>query len=409
MYDFLKNRFSPFKHRDFRLFFFAQSVSLIGVLAHEMARSWIIVDMMGRATDLGTLNLALAVPSLLLMPYGGFLVDRINVRSLMISTKALLALLSLGIAYVVEFNQIQMWMLVGFAITEGFVNAFDSPSFQKLVVRLVPRADYQQAMALNSTNFHTARALGPFAAGFLMQFHGPSLVFFADAVSFIGVIVALKMIKLRAQPAEPIDESMPTGFFSGFKYLLKDPIIRYRLLQLYLAIGIVFPLILVVFRTFIQKKFALDSHDFAYVFMFPAIGSFLGALTFTFLKPKNPLRVLKFSIPLATVMLIAVTQSTELAFTTLFMSLSGYSMYLSFASLTVSLQLEVKESLRGRLSSMIAMGFVGFGPLMGYPIGIFADHVGFEFSVQVLAGIFLIGSLLLAIFHHDIKPKTAKK
>lgn len=405
MFAFLKNRLAPFRHSDFRLFFFVQTVSLIGVLAHEMARSWLVVHLMGKAADLGSLSLALAIPSILLMPYGGFLVDRVNVRSVMISTKTLLALVSLGVAYVVEFEQVELWMLVIFAAVEGAVNAFDTPSFQKVIVRLVPRNEYQQAMAINSTNFHTARALGPLVAGVLMQMHGPSLVFFFDAISFIGVIVALFMIRLRDIPKSPDDPVEPSGLFDGFMVLWRNPVIRYRLLQLYLAIGIVFPIVLVVFRTFIQKKFALDSDAFAYVFMFPAIGSFLGALTFTFLKPQNPLRVLKFSIPFATMMLFAVTHATRIDFTTLFMSLAGYSIYLSFASLTVSLQLEVREAYRGRLSSMIGMGFVGFGQLMGFPVGLLADKIGFEPCVQLLGTVFLVGSGLLALFHWRVVPQ----
>ena len=184
----LRSRLSPFKHKDFNGFFIVQSLSLIGTWSHDLARAWIVIELMGKASALGTLMLAVAIPSLLLILFGGVVVDRTDMRKLMMVTKVILAVSSLALAFLVEFGEIQMWMLLIFAVIEGLIVSFDSPALQSLVVRLVPRDDLQQALAINSTNFHTGRMLGPLVAGTLMAWHGPALVFLFDAISYILLI-----------------------------------------------------------------------------------------------------------------------------------------------------------------------------------------------------------------------------
>lgn len=372
---------------------------MIGTMSHELARSWIIIDMLGKASALGSLQLAIAVPSVLLILHAGVIVDRANVRKIMMCTKTVLAMVAFAMAVLTGFGQVHFWQLLVFGVIEGMASAFDSPAFQALTVRLVPRADFQQALALNSTNFHAARMLGPLVAGLLMAVIGPTSVFIFDGLTYLVLIFVLSRIDLRQAMLKPRVEKPIEALIEGLRYIFSTPTIRYRILQLFAGISLVFPLLVVVMRTYIKHKFNLDAASFGYVFTIPALGSVMGALAFTAFKPQRPLRALFFGIPGAIVAILLQPAVHILAVSTVLMGLSGFFMYLSFAALTVSLQLEVEEEFRGRLGSVIGLGFMGLGPLMGFPAGVLADTLGTEFTIVLFTTTYALLSAILFWLH----------
>lgn len=408
MREILKARLSPFQHRQFSLFFLAQTLSLIGQWSHDLARAWIIIAATGSSGALGNLHLVIAIPCLLFMLSGGALVDRTDVRVLMVWTKSLLGLACLVLAGIAGFSQVQVWHLMVFALIEGIIVSFDSPAFQALTVRLVPRAEFQQAIALNSTNFHASRMLGPLVAAWLMSYSGPGLVFLFDSLTYFLVAVVLTSIRLVERPAPKLGPTTDTqGLRKGLKYIYNHPAIWYRVLQLMLTISCVYPLMVAVFRVYVQDKFQLDQSAFGQAFAFPALGSMLGALTFTILKPQEPIRALWLGVPLVVIMLLLLPAATTLPLTIAAMSLIGYGLYLTFASLTISMQLDVEESYRGRLSSVIGLGFAAIGPLMCFPWGHLADGIGSIPSIYLCTALFAIGSAFLALAYARQKNSSS--
>ncbi|HMN68776.1 MAG TPA: MFS transporter, partial [Bdellovibrionales bacterium] len=334
MRELLRNRLSPFRHRHFRNFFLAQTLSLVGSWSHDLARAWIVVSATGSSGALGNINTALAVPCLFLILQGGVLVDRADVRKLLMWTKTLLGISGIVLALLTETSEIQIWHLMIFAVIEGVIVSFDSPAFQALTVRLVPRAEFQAAIALNSTNFHSSRMLGPVIAAWLMNIHGPGLVFMFDAVTYFLVAVVLSRVELDVRPAINKERKR---LRDGLRYIANHPQIRFRVMQLMLTIAVVFPLTISVFRVFIQTKFNLDAHEFGYVFSLIAIGSMAGALTFAVVQPKEPEKALFYGVPLVIAMLLVMPFMPTLMTPVTAMGLSGYGLYLTFASLTVSM------------------------------------------------------------------------
>lgn len=397
MRQILKTRLAPFRNRNFRNFFLAQTLSMVGTWSHDLARSWIIVEATGSSGALGNLNVAIAVPCLFLILQGGVLVDRSDVRKLIQRTKTLMGLSSLLLAALAEFSHLQFWQLLLFGLVEGVIVAFDSPAFQALTVRMVPREDFQQAIALNSTNFHTSRMLGPVVAAWLMIWHGPSLVFLFDGVTYFLVAAVLSRVDLYsvARPVQMV--SGARGLLDGLKYIAATRTLRYRVIQLMLTLSCVYPLMVSVFRVYMQQKFHLDAHQFGTVFSFPALGSMTGALTFAVLKPNQPMRALFFGIPTVIIALLILPWLPTLDLSVAAMSFTGFGLYLTFASLTVSMQLEVAEEFRGRLSSVIGLGFSAVGPLMSFPWGHLADHIGPPTTILICATTFAVGSVSLAV------------
>ncbi len=409
MTEILSERMAPFRHRHFRNFFLAQTLSLVGSWSHDLARSWIIISATGSSGALGNINLAIAVPCLFLILQGGVLVDRTDVRRLMIRTKSLLGISALVLAALTETQHIEVWHLFLFAIVEGVIVSYDSPAFQALTVRMVPRAEFQQAIALNSTNFHASRTLGPLIAAWLMAFWGPSLVFLFDAVTYF--LVALVLTRIEVMPRAEVINKTNQGLRDGLRYIARHPLLRFRTLQLMLTISCVFPMMAVVFRAYVQQKFSLNAQEFGHVFSFPALGSMCGALTFTVLKPKQPIRALLVGVPLVIGLLLALPWMPTLMTTVAAMTLTGFGLYLTFASLTVSMHLDVEEQYRGRLGSVIGLGFSAIGPLMCFPWGHYADYLGAPIAIWTCTGLFAAGSLALAISNkreedaHRDRPK----
>lgn len=401
MRDLLLSRLAPFKSGNFSRFYFVQTLSSIGKWSHDLARAWIVVEMFGKAGALGTLLLATAIPSMIFILYGGVLVDRVEVKRVFMATSFFLAVASMALAGITEFAQIEFWHLLIFGVIEGLIMAFQSPAFHTLTVRLVPREDFQQALALNSINFHLARTIGPLLAGLLMAWKGPAAVFLFDGLTYFLLFAILITLQLKptSRSEEAQRESPWSALKQGLIYLWKAPNMRYKVLQLLGTISIIFPVIIVIFRTYVKEKFQLSSEDFGYVFTWPAMGSALGSVSLTVLKPKKPLRMLLVGVPATALFLAAIPLAESLLTTCILMSFCGLSVYLSFVSLTMSLHLDVKEAFRGRMSSIIGMGFLSIGPMMSFPVGFYADWIGFEMSVFSSAGLYLCFSGLLAFLH----------
>ncbi|MCO5113189.1 MAG: MFS transporter [Bdellovibrionaceae bacterium] len=409
MSQFLISRLKPFWYRNFRLFYFAHILSLIGRWSHDLARAWIIYELTASAGAMGNVLLAGAIPVLLFMFYGGALVDRADVRKVMMITQSIMCGLAIIFAFWVEFGQIQLWHFIIYAIIEGTVAAFDGPTFQALVVRLVPREDYQQALALNSTIFHTGRVLGPFIAGSLMMIYGPSLIFFLDACTYMVLVFTLWQLDWSptAKKVSEVAKSSTEQIKEGLVYFFKSPVLLYPILQLILAICFIFPLLLTVLRTYIPIKFGLDAGTYGWVFSFPALGSLFGALTFAIWKPKNPLTSLWVGIPAMVFFLFLIPRANTPFEASMLMAGQGFASYLVMAALTVYLHLEVLDEYRGRLSALIGILFMSIAPLMSFPIGHLSDVLGYEFTIESCAILFFIGSLTLRIFHKT-SPRVEK-
>ena len=400
--SFASSRLAPFKNINFSLFFVVRTLSLVGRWSHELARAWLILELTGSSTWQGAVMLASAIPITLLILKGGALVDRADAKKIMLVTQFLMGVLVLALAAFCEWGDISVWHLIVFAVIEGVIISYDSPTFQAVVVRLVDKEDFQQAMAINSVNFHTGRMLGPVLAGALLTFWGPSLVFFVDAVGFFLVCIVTSFIKVKPQKLDSGSKQK----LSDLSYFWKKPKMRYQLGQLALSMVFIFPVFVVVLRTFATKSFGLDASEFGKLFMFPAMGSVLGSLFFAFWKPKNPLSAVKIGVPFIFIFYQFLVVSPTWQVAAAFMCAMGFSSYLMFAALTVGLQLDVQESFRGRVSALIGLAFGSLGPICSFPVGRFSDFFGEGLSIQLFSSLFLIFSVAWYFWHRSVFIKN---
>jgi MFS family permease len=188
------------KHRNYRLFFGGQGISLIGTWMQQIALGWLVYRLTNSAFLLGLVGFSGQIPTFILASYAGVLADRFDKHRIIILTQSLAMLQALILATLTLTNSIQIWHIISLSIFIGIVNAFDMPTRQSFVVDLVEdKKDLPNAIALNSSMFNAARLVGPTVAGILISVLGEGLCFLINAISFIAVLIALLMMNIQSK------------------------------------------------------------------------------------------------------------------------------------------------------------------------------------------------------------------
>lgn len=360
----------------------------------ELAKSWIVLNLVGTSSAMGALIFASAVPNLIIGPFAGVLADRSRIRSILLITQLLLAVLAFGLGLLISVGHVQLWHLVIFSILEGTVIAFDLPAFNKITPQVVPREDFQQALALNAVNFHTSRVIGPAIAGVLLGVFGEASVFWLNAVSFLALVLVIARIPSLAFKNVP--QAGKQGMKEAWQFIRRNGTLFRVVLQLFLVIGLMFPLVFTIFRVYLQNRFHLSAEEFGFVFAAPGFGALMGSVTFLLWSPRYPLKALPFGISGVILFLIMIAEVETLALAVIGLTCFSYFMFLSISSLNVTIQLAITNEIRGRVASMIGMAFISLGPIMSVPIGLLADLWGERILMMGIACVFAVLSLLLS-------------
>src|SRR6266852_6127867 len=219
------------RHRNFQLFFAGQLISLIGTWMQNVAQSWLVYRLTGSSVLLGMVGFAGQIPVFLISPVGGLIADRYSRHRTVMATQISAMLLAFILAALTLTHLVRVWHIFVLAALLGVVNAFDIPARQAFIVDMVGKEDLMNAIALNSSMFNGARIVGPAVAGILVATIGEGWCFFANAVSYIAVIVGLMMIKVPPA-AVPKKASAISHIAEGFRFAARTTPIRALLLLL---------------------------------------------------------------------------------------------------------------------------------------------------------------------------------
>src|ERR1700758_4176551 len=206
------------RHRNFQLFFSGQMISLIGTWMDNIAEAWLVYRLTGSSLLLGTVAFAGQIPVFLLAPIGGMVADRWNRQRVVIATQASSMVLAGILAVLTLTHRVTVWEVVVLAALMGAVNAFDIPARQAFLVDMVGREDLMNAIALNSSMFNGARIIGPAIAGILVAKIGEGWCFFANAVSYIAVIIGLLMMVVPPRRHRPRGSPI-AHIIEGFRWV----------------------------------------------------------------------------------------------------------------------------------------------------------------------------------------------
>ena len=378
------------RHRNFRLFFGGQSISLIGTWMTRIATAWLVYTLTGSAWLLGIVGFAGQIPTFLLAPFAGVWVDRLNRRHVLVVTQALAMLQSLTLAVLTLTHRITIAEILALSVCQGLINAFDMPGRQAFLVQMIEgREDLGNAIALNSSMVNMARLVGPSLAGLVIAGFGEGYCFLTDGISYIAVIASLLAMRLPPFTAQTIIVPMAAQLKEGWEYVSKFAPVR-TILLLFAVISLMGMPFTVLMPIFAAKVLHGGAHTLGFLMGALGAGALIGAITLAFRKSVLGLgRVIALSSTIFGAGLIAFGLSRILWVSLLLMVVTGFGMMQQMAASNTIIQTVVPEDKRGRVMSYYTMAFVGMAPFGSLLAGAMAHFISAPLTL-VITGAFCI-------------------
>ncbi|HJQ39465.1 MAG TPA: MFS transporter [Thermoanaerobaculia bacterium] len=368
------------RHSNFRLFFAGQLISLIGTWMQQVAQSWLIYRLTHSALLLGGIGFAGQIPVFVLGPIGGHVADRFDRRRVLLITQSASMFLASVLAALTLTGRVREWHLFVLAALLGVVNAFDIPARQAFLVQLVEREDLINAIALNSSMFNGARIVGPAVAGLLVAAIGEGWCFFANAVSYIAVIIGLVMISTPRFVAQA-GRSVWANIAEGFRFVGKTAPVRALLLLIGAVSFIALPYT-VLMPVFADKIFHSGARGLGILMGASGAGALLGSLALaTRSSVKGLGRWIAIACTIFGAALTAFALSRSFTLSAALLVIAGGAMMVQMASSNTLIQSMVPDELRGRVMSVYTMMFMGMGPFGALLAGSIAERIGAPMTV----------------------------
>ncbi|MBE0662019.1 MAG: MFS transporter [Bacteroidales bacterium] len=388
--------FRSLRHRNYRLFFAGQSISLMGTWIQNIALGWLVYRLTGSAIYLGVIAFAGQIPSLFITPLAGVYADRFNRRITLLITQSLAMLTSIALAIMVLTGIAEIWVLMVMAVIAGVINAFDTPFRHAFVLELVvAREDLSNAIALNSSLYNTARFIGPLIGGLLISLVGEGWCFMINGISFSAAIISLLIIKvLKFEPAKQTG-SLFRQLKDGLSYSWDYKPARHLLLLIAVCgfVGLPFQALM--------PAFASDVLNGGAALLGTLTGSLgAGALTGAlYLASRQRMNALPINIFIASLMFAAAlalfSQSQVILLSMIALYITGFGMIVMFNATNALLQAISDEDKRGRVISLYSLTFMGMTPLGNLLAGFIAEYSSVAQTVLIASAICLITGLLL--------------
>ena len=384
------------RHRNYRLFFGGQGVSLIGTWMTRVATGWLVYRLTGSAFLLGLVSFAGQIPILILGPFAGVWVDRLNRHRVLVVTQILSMLESFALAGLALSGTITVPQIILLNLFQGAVNSFDMPARQAFVIEMVEdRADLPNAIALNSSLVNAARLVGPSVAGLLIAAVGEGYCFLLDGISYIAVIASLLAMTVGAwtpRRHEPVLTELREGwnYIRGFR-----PI--WAILLLLVVISLVGMPYTALMPIFAGKILHGGANTFGFLMGAAGVGALIGAVTLAARRSVLGLgRVIPMTAAGFGASLIAFSASRMLWLSLLLLVVTGFSFMQQMASSNTILQTISEDSKRGRVMSFYAMAFQGVAPFGSLAAGAVASRIGAPLTLMIGGAICIVGAGLFA-------------
>lgn len=393
----LRKAFTAFQYRDYRLWFAGQLVSILGSWMQSTALGFLVFELTRSATYLGYVAVAAGLPSLLFMPFGGVLADRISRKHMMFIAQCVMMALAAVLSLITFLGVVEPWHVVWLAFLMGIANAFDAPARHAFVLELVERRDLTNAIAMNSTVFNAATAIGPAAGGLIYAFFGPAWCFAVNAVSYSGVLVALAMIRPRILEKAESGHSILEDLREGLRFTVRSREIRTLILLITVTtvFGMSFATLMPAWAV---RVLGGDSTTNGFLQSARGVGALAGSLflaslgQFAFRGRLLTVATFFFSFSLLLFSLIRTEAAGILALIPV-----GAGLILVFNLCNSLLQTLSPDALRGRVLSIFSLAFFGFMPLGGMLAGVSADLLGEPVTIGLCAGVMLLAAVLVRV------------
>ena len=398
------------RHRNYRLFFSGQIVSVAGTWMQNIALAWLVIELSGSPLAVGALAFCRFVPFLALGLVAGVIIDRFDTRRLLLATQGAAMVVSIVLAVVTLAGVATLPVVYALAALGGLVLVFDAPGRQTLTFQMVGQSELQNAVALNSGLFNASRVIGPALAGLLIAAVGTGLCFVVNAISFLSVLVALRL--MREDELYPVEKRPGTrvvaGIREGLAWAWRAPVARV-VLTVVTVVSLVGFNFHVLVPLLASQTLDVGAGTFGVLSAAFGLGALVGALATASLREASPRAFVGGAVGFSVLMLaLALVHSVPVALV-LLLGL-GMSFALFTASANALVQLDAPPHLRGRVMSLYLFAFAGLAPIGGLVAGWLAEQGGtpLAFGIAGLSGLIAVAWAAHELLGERLQPARAE-
>ena len=395
--------FRAMRHRNFRLFIFGQSISLIGSWMQSVAQGWLVYEITRSSFWLGMIGFLGTAPLLVLSIFGGAVADRLPKRELLLATQVIAMILALLFAALMWSGGMDLAWIAVLALGLGIVTAFEWPARQSFVIELVGPDDLANGIALHSAVFNSARLLGPAIGGVLIAWVGVAWCFFLNGLSYLAVIAGLWAMRLPRRPSSTSAVSFKKSLLESFSYVRQTrPVLG--LLALVAMVTIFGWSFSVLMPVYASKILHGDAVTLGKLVSAMGSGALISALAVAAIGNRVLPRRLLFSGLNIFVLAVSFFAFSKSPFWSIMLSaLVGFGLITFYITANTALQRRVPDHLRGRVMGIYFVAFGGLMPIGSLQVGVVAERVGPPWAVFLGAIICAIAGYVVSRF---VPPST---
>ena len=377
----------------FRRYIIGSSISDTGTWMQVMAQGYVMSTLTNKALLLGMANLAAGLPMLLLTMAGGSAADRFDKRKILLATQYVQIALAICMGFLIRSGKIEIWHILAFAAVLGIANSFEMPTLNALVPELVTRDEIQSAIAVDRAVFHGSRVVGPSLAGIFISAWGAASAFFLNAVSFVALIVALLTIPPRPRGTAEEENKRASGIKDGFRYVAKDKPSLAMIGLIAATTVFIFPIITVMMPLYVRLVLGLGADRLGFLMGASAVGSVIGAIFLISIPRRKRVPFMMVNVGIVACAIFGLSRAPSFYIATGLLILNSLGLAMNFGLANTIVQERAPDYLRGRVSAVFMLSFVGLMPVAGLGITGLSDLIGMRTALAIAAGCYAVIAL----------------
>ncbi|PYI46172.1 MAG: hypothetical protein DMF11_09585 [Verrucomicrobia bacterium] len=379
----------------FRRYIIGSAISDTGTWMQVMAQGYLMSTLTSKALLLGMANLAAGLPMLLLMMVGGSAADRFDKRKILLTTQYVQIALAVSIGFVIMSGKIQIWHILAFAAVLGISNSFEMPTLNALVPELVVRDEIQSAIAVDRAVFHGSRVVGPSLAGIFISAWGTASAFFINAISFLALIIAILSLPARRLGTAEEEQRRTSGIKDGFRYVAKDKPSLAMIGLIAATTVFIFPIITVMMPLYVRLVLGLGANRLGFLMGASAVGSVIGAIFLISIPREKRVPIMMVNVCIVTCAIFGLSRAPSFYLATTLLIFNSLGLAMNFGLANTIVQERAPDYLRGRVSAVFMLSFVGLMPVAGLGITDLSDLIGMRTALAIAAGCYAVIALIV--------------
>jgi len=379
----------------FRRYIVGSVISDTGTWMQVMAQGYVMSTLTNKALLLGMANLAAGLPMLLLTMVGGSVADRFDKRKILLATQYVQIALAISIGFLIMNGKIQIWHILTFAAVLGISNSFEMPTLNALVPELVTRDEIQNAIAIDRAVFHGSRVVGPSLAGIFISMWGAASAFFGNAVSFVALIIALFTIPPRRRGTAEEEHKRASGIKDGFRYVAMDKPSLAMTGLIAATTVFIFPIITVMMPLYVRLVLGLGADRLGFLMGASAVGSVAGAIFLISIPRGKRVPIMMVNVCIVTCAIFTLSRAPGFYLATGVLIFNSLGLAMNFGLANTIVQERAPDYLRGRVSAVFMLSFVGLMPIAGLGITSLSDLIGMRNALAIAAACYAVIALIV--------------